>query len=746
MENFPRVSDTQCRRILSAVASAVYACDEHGYLTMYNDAAAELWGRKPEIGAELWCGSYRIFYPDGTPMPLEECPMAIALREGRPVRDVEIVVERPGGERRHALPHPQPLFDESGRLVGAVNMIVDITDRKIAEQKLAQREQYLRAVLDATPECVKIVAPDGTLRYMNPSGRQIIEAEDGNDLVGASVFGLIAPESLEAYKAMHERVCGGRKEPLAFDIVGLRGTRRHMQTQAVPLAGEDGTIDHLAITRDVTDQVQAERALRESEERFRTLADNISQFAWTTDPSGAIFWYNRRWYDFTGTTFEQMKGWGWQAVHHPDHVDRVTEKFKRHIEAGEPWEDTFPIRGKDGKYRWFLSRALPIRGDEGQVVRWFGTNTDITEQREAEMALELYGYELEDRVKERTKELQESHERLRLSERMASLGTLSAGLGHDMGNLLVPVRVCIEMLENAKLDPELRDHVMEIKTSAEYLQQLAGGLRLMAIDPERGLTSESTDLWDWWSAAATLMRTAVPKGVALEADFADGCSTRMSGPALTQTVFNLVQNAGVAMSERGSGTVRISGRCEGDSAIVTIEDDGPGMTPEIRTRCMEPFFTTKPRGISTGLGLVLVAGLVRDVGGSVELWSEPGVGTRFTIRLPLGKNENACDALPKRRGRATIVMDDARLEAFVASELRALAFEIADAGEVDLAVVQRGAEANGTLGRAKRVVLVSEGGPQVDTSSEGVVSAKPSVIREALRRCVRDLQRTGDPQ
>ena len=126
---------------------------------------------------------------------------------------------------------------------------------------------------------------------------------------------------------------------------------------------------------------RAEAGLREREDRFRTLADNIPQLAWMADGKGWIFWYNRRWYDYTGTTLEEMQGWGWKSVHHPDHLERVVEKVSRHFETGEVWEDTFPLRGKDGRFRWFLSRAIPIRDDAGRVARWFGTNTDVTEQR-----------------------------------------------------------------------------------------------------------------------------------------------------------------------------------------------------------------------------------------------------------------------------------------------------------------------------------------------------------------------------
>jgi PAS domain S-box-containing protein len=104
-------------------------------------------------------------------------------------------------------------------------------------------------------------------------------------------------------------------------------------------------------------------------------------------PDGWIFWYNKRWYDYTGTTHPEMEGWGWRKVHHPDHVDRVVERVSRSWETGEPWEDTFPLRGRDGSWRWFLSRALPMHDADGRILRWFGTNTDITEHRETEAAL-----------------------------------------------------------------------------------------------------------------------------------------------------------------------------------------------------------------------------------------------------------------------------------------------------------------------------------------------------------------------
>jgi PAS domain S-box-containing protein len=152
----------------------------------------------------------------------------------------------------------------------------------------------------------------------------------------------------------------------------------------------------------------AEAAARERQ--FRTLANSISQLAWMADREGYIFWYNDRWYDYTGTTLEEMQGWGWQKVHHPDEVGRVVERIKVAFATGEPWEDTFPLRSKTGEYRWFLSRALPIFDAEGRVARWFGTNTDITEQRQLEHALRQSRDELERTVTDRNAELSRINE------------------------------------------------------------------------------------------------------------------------------------------------------------------------------------------------------------------------------------------------------------------------------------------------------------------------------------------------
>jgi len=163
------------------------------------------------------------------------------------------------------------------------------------------------------------------------------------------------------------------------------GSGRALNDETIDLAEELARRAAVAVdnARLFAESRRAEDALRAGEARFRALADNMAQLAWMADETGRIFWYNQRWFDYSGTTLEEMEGWGWQKIHHPDYLDAVTQKFRQHLASGEPWEDTFPLKGADGAFRWFLSRANPTRDDAGNVVLWCGTNTDVTAEREA---------------------------------------------------------------------------------------------------------------------------------------------------------------------------------------------------------------------------------------------------------------------------------------------------------------------------------------------------------------------------
>jgi PAS domain S-box-containing protein len=152
---------------------------------------------------------------------------------------------------------------------------------------------------------------------------------------------------------------------------------------ASPIVKSGKTLGTIIEIRDITDEKKKEEDLKKSELEFRLMADNIQNLAWMANADGWIYWYNKRWYDYTGTHLEEMKGWGWDKVHHPEHVYRVVSFVKTAWKKGEPWELTFPLRSCNGNYRWFLTRAIPVKDNKGKVLSWVGTSTDIDDQQRA---------------------------------------------------------------------------------------------------------------------------------------------------------------------------------------------------------------------------------------------------------------------------------------------------------------------------------------------------------------------------
>ena len=222
-----------------------------------------------------------------------------------------------------------------------------------------------------------------------------------NEMIGQSLRRIIPADRQDEAERILDLIRRGESVP-RIETVRLRkdGSEISIAVLISPLFDGTGTVIGASkIAHDITGELQTRNALTDIETRFGLLADNISQLAWIANPAGGILWFNRRWFDYTGLTPEELQGYGWQRMLHPEHIERVNQRIAVDLASGDDWEDTFPILGKDGQFRWFLSRASPQRDAAGKIINWFGTATDITQQREAERRIELLLMEVNHRSK-----------------------------------------------------------------------------------------------------------------------------------------------------------------------------------------------------------------------------------------------------------------------------------------------------------------------------------------------------------
>jgi len=259
----------------------------------------------------------------------------------------------------------------------------------------------------------------------------------------------------------------------------------------------------------------------------------------------------------------------------------------------------------------------------------------LIDRRRAAAELSEHRQHLETLVARRTTQLEKSHERLRLAERLASVGTLAAGLGHDLGNTILPMLCRLDALAARKLPDSAHEDLDAVRHAVDYLRQLSQGLRHLALDKDHRGGARMTNLAHWWKQASPLMRSALPARITLNCELPESLPPIAVAPhRLTQAVLNLVSNSAEAIE--GEGEVSIVGHHDPEESTVrlSIMDDGRGMAPDAERHALEPFFTTKTRGLSTGLGLALVHGVAKACGGTVDIDTVPGEGTAIHLTIP----------------------------------------------------------------------------------------------------------------
>ena len=542
-------------------------------------------------------------------------------------------------------------------------------ERRSAALALTESEQLKAAILASSPDCVFTVDAGGRIVEFNDTAERTFGCPSAA-VLGHDLIDLIFPaDERAAHRRAFARALVGDTAVLGrrveLDALRADGSRFPGEFSMTKTADKPRPL-FTGYLRDITIRRRDQLQVRESEARFRTIANAIPQLAWMTDALGAVTWYNQRWYDYTGTSLAEMAGWGWKSVHHPDHIARVEQRLRESFSAGVEWEDTFPLRSRDGAYNWFLSRALPIREEPdaenpgGRLIGWFGSNTDVTQMREVTQALEAARDEAE--------------------AANAAKSMFIANMSHELRTPLSAIIGYAEMLteeiDDGAEPGELGADIRKIEGNARHLLGLINDV-LDLSKVESGKMEAYVEALDVAEMVQGVVATAgslmEKKENTVELHLPDGLGTMRSDVTrIRQMLLNLLSNA-AKFTEKGTITLAVEREARaagGDWLRFTVTDTGIGMTEEQLAKLFQRFqqadaSTTRQFG-GTGLGLALTKAFATLLGGEITVASTPGQGSSFSVQLPAVLDpsvppslaDEATSAVPAGREIVLVVDDD----------------------------------------------------------------------------------------
>ncbi len=395
--------------IITSSDDAIISKTLEGIITSWNPGATKIFGYSEQEAI-------------GQPMTLlipadrkeEEPEILRKIASGESVRHFDTVRVRKDGTKIDVSVTISPVVDQAGKIVGASKIARDITEQKSLQRQLRQNEASFRGIFEQAAVGVAHVSLEGRFkrvnqRYANILGRTLEQAQQ------CTFEDVTHPADLLSDLELSRRLLAGELSTYTIEKRFLypSGILTWVNLTVSLVCDSSGEPQYfVAVTEDINERKRIEHQLSESEELFRTMANSIPQLAWFARADGQIDWYNDRWYEYTGTTPEQMRNHGWECVHDPERLPHVIERWTDSIVTGRPLDMEFPIRGADGSFRTFLTRVEPVRDIHGKVVRWFGTNTDVESLKQDEERIRLLNLQLEQRVATRTSQLEAANAEL----------------------------------------------------------------------------------------------------------------------------------------------------------------------------------------------------------------------------------------------------------------------------------------------------------------------------------------------
>ncbi|WP_075791438.1 PAS domain S-box protein [Massilia putida] len=825
IERWPDVLRTTVELILRSPVPIVTLWGEDGVM-IYNDAYSGFaGGRHPRLlGSRV---------REGWPEVAEfnDNVMKVGLAGGTlSYRDQELTLHRSGKPEQVWMNLDySPIVDAGGVVVGVIAIVVETTAKVRAERWLSGEHGRLQAMFEQAPGFMAQLAGfDHVIQSANGAYRTLAAQRE---LIGKPIREAMPETVPQGVIAILDQVYLTGKAYSATAsplwLAAADGDRRLHYVDFVyqPVKREDGSVFGIFVQgSDVTERVEAERALRDSEEKFRTFAEAMPNQVWTATRCGQLDWFNAHVYAYSGVDHHGLAGAGWTSTVHPDDLAAVQARWGAAVASGTGYDAEFRLRRADGAYRWHLSRAVPLRDADGEVVRWIGTSVDIEDQKVNAERLASLNADLESTVARRTKErdrmwrlsrdvmlvagfdgvieavspsfgsllgwsehdivgknflqlvhpddqaatkaqmaslgegcyvykfenryrrkdgswcvlswtaapdaefihaigrditadreqaeqIRRTELALQQSQKMETIGKLTGGVAHDFNNLLQIISGNLQLLEMHTGGAEPQRWIGNARSAVEKGAKLAS--YLLAFGRRQPLEPKVVKVSRVVTGMEDMLRRALGEEIEVELVISGGLwNTAVDVAQVENAVLNLAINARDAMHGAGKLTIEAHNAilddlycrthadvAPGQYVMLAVTDTGAGMTPDVLRQAFEPFFSTKAEGKGTGLGLSMVYGFVKQSGGHVKIYSEPGQGT--TVKLYLPRTTAAEEFLgptdaqqPAVGGTETILVaeDDEAVRTTVVEMLTALGYRVLKASDAAsaLAVVESG--------------------------------------------------------
>jgi PAS domain S-box-containing protein len=602
--------------LIDSLPVAIYICDTKGYITHYNSAAVELWGREPEKGTEQWAGASKIFRPDGTALAKDKTPMAICIKERHELHSEEIIIERPDGTRRFIQTNPRPIADRAGKFAGAVNLMVDITSNKVINQE----KERLAAIIQGSGDAIISKTLDGIITTWNPSAEKLFGYTE-SEMIGQPILKLIPTEISNEEPMIIERLKRGeRVEHFETRRVTKSGELRDISLTISPVRNNEGKIVGASkIARDITIQKKINEALKESVELFQTMADNVPAMIWMSGKDKLNDYFNKAWLEFRGRTREEESNNGWLEGVHPDDREKCIVAYGNALQNQKGAYTEYRLKRHDGQYRWIADNSVPRLSPIGEFAGFISACIDIDDQKRLEQRkddfIKMASHELKTpitSIKGYVQLLLVIYEEMNDEKLITSKGTVKSSLSTISKQISKLTRLISDMLDMSRIESDRLE------------------LNYTEFDPVLLVEETVQDVRHTTSRHTIVIHNEFEGTLQADRD------------RIAQVMLNLLTNAIKYSPAAKIIDVFIAG--DEQSVSISVEDYGIGINKAEQKKIFERFYRVEGKNELTypgfGIGLFIASEIIERHDGTIQVKSEKDKGSVFTFTLPLMKKIN----------------------------------------------------------------------------------------------------------